>query len=347
MCTKFVGRLCLPLLVMAVACLLVCAPWSHGQEIGNFTGGDPGEGLDLDGEFVYAVNIGAPSDDVWTVNGVDFTSDDATDGFEAIWTNEIRDGSWAQPIYGTSDSDLALEDVMSTILWANTGDGGGDPLDIEMDVQAGTSYKLQMMFTESCCNRAFNVSVEDEIIAEEFAIHENHLEWDGVGNWNIASREDGVLITYEFVANDNTLNIALGGEASWPDHPDNNGHMSALTLEVGGGTALQPGDANMDLKFDQLDLVQVQIAAKYLTGQAATWGEGDWDRAPGGSPGSPPPGDGLFNQLDIIAALNAGKYLTGPYAAIGPVELRVTPRPRSSTTPPTAKWRWTRRQASS
>ena len=46
------------------------------------------------------------------------------------------------------------------------------------------------------------------------------------------------------------------------------------------GAVLQPGDSNMDYKFDQLDLVQVQIAAKYLTGQVATWGEGDWNGAP-------------------------------------------------------------------
>ena len=60
----------------------------------------------------------------------------------------------------------------------------------------------------------------------------------------------------------------------------------------GGGTLLFPGDSDQNLRFDQLDLVQVQIAAKYLTGQAATWGEGDWNAAPGGKPGSPPPGDG-------------------------------------------------------
>ena len=97
-----------------------------------------------------------------------------------------------------------------------------------------------------------------------------------------------------------------------------NGSQTPLTL-AGGGPAeprLQAGDANMDLKFDQLDLVQVQIAAKYLTGQTATWGEGDWNGAPGGSVGSPPTGDGLFDQLDIIAALNADVYLKGPYAAI-------------------------------
>ena len=79
---------------------------------------------------------------------------------------------------------------------------------------------------------------------------------------------------------------------------------------------LQSGDADQDLDFDQLDLVKVQVANKYLTGHAATWGEGDWNGAPGGSPGNPPVGDGLFDQFDIIAANIAGVYLQGPYAAI-------------------------------
>ena len=81
-------------------------------------------------------------------------------------------------------------------------------------------------------------------------------------------------------------------------------------------TQLLAGDADQDLDFDQLDLVQVQVANKYLTGEVATWGEGDWDGAPGGSPGNPPAGDGQFNQFDIIAAQQGAAYLTGPYAAI-------------------------------
>jgi hypothetical protein len=76
-----------------------------------------------------------------------------------------------------------------------------------------------------------------------------------------------------------------------------------------------PGDANQDLSFDQLDLVQVLQANKYMTGEAATWGQGDWNGAPGGEPGSPPAGDGVFDQLDVIAALGTGLYLAGPYAA--------------------------------
>ena len=92
--------------------------------------------------------------------------------------------------------------------------------------------------------------------------------------------------------------------------------LGVLTLEQVGGRVLQAGDADMDSDFDQLDLVQVQLAGKYLTLQPATWGEGDWNGAPGGEPGAPPPGDGRFDQLDIVAALIGGVYLTGPYAAV-------------------------------
>ena len=85
---------------------------------------------------------------------------------------------------------------------------------------------------------------------------------------------------------------------------------------IGVPIVLQAGDADQDMDFDQLDLVKVQIAAKYLTGQPATWGDGDWNGAPGGASGNPPLGNGLFDQLDIIAALSNGLYLAGPYGAL-------------------------------
>ena len=103
--------------------------------------------------------------------------------------------------------------------------------------------------------------------------------------------------------------------------PANGYHVGFLVKPPEGAIAagiLRAGDADQDLDFDQLDLILVQQGAKYLTGQTATWGEGDWNGAPGGVPGSPPSGDGRFDQLDIIAALAGGVYLTGPYAAIGP-----------------------------
>jgi len=48
------------------------------------------------------------------------------------------------------------------------------------------------------------------------------------------------------------------------------------------------------------DIVQVLQQAKYLTGQPATWEEGDWT------------GDGVFDQFDIVAALQTDDYLRGP-----------------------------------
>ncbi len=105
------------------------------------------------------------------------------------------------------------------------------------------------------------------------------------------------------------------------DKPRGNDHLAIAgfqLLSASGEPRLMPGDADQDFDFDQLDLVKVQIAAKYLTGQAATWGEGDWDGAPGGTAGNPPQGDGQFNQLDIIGALSVGVYLTGPYHAVQP-----------------------------
>ena len=92
-------------------------------------------------------------------------------------------------------------------------------------------------------------------------------------------------------------------------------HVSFTALAA---APLQAGDADHDLDFDQFDLIQVQQAAKYLTGDPATWGEGDWDGAPGGSPGNPPAGNGLFDQFDVIAAQQGAFYLNGPYATLSP-----------------------------
>jgi hypothetical protein len=83
-----------------------------------------------------------------------------------------------------------------------------------------------------------------------------------------------------------------------------------------GVAELKPGDASRDLNFDQLDLVQVLQANRYLTGEPATWGEGDWNGGPGGWWGSPPVGDGVFDQKDIVAALQGGSYSSSEEAAL-------------------------------
>jgi hypothetical protein len=111
-----------------------------------------------------------------------------------------------------------------------------------------------------------------------------------------------------FIVNESNF---LGGELDLQP-----GRILVMNGANGVGAALQAGDADQDLDFDQFDLIRVQQAAKYLTGSPATWGQGDWNGAPGGSKGSPPPGNGFFDQLDIVAALAPAHYLKGPYAAL-------------------------------
>ena len=60
---------------------------------------------------------------------------------------------------------------------------------------------------------------------------------------------------------------------------------------------LQVGDANQNGSFDQADVIQVLHAGKYLTGEPATFAEGDWN------------GDGVFSPLDIVAALATGTHV--------------------------------------
>ncbi len=115
----------------------------------------------------------------------------------------------------------------------------------------------------------------------------------------------------EFVRNDlSALGALLGG--------GNAGAVDLVYISAEPSTPLQAGDANMDFEFNQFDLVQVQQAAKYLTGEPANWGEGDWNGAPGGSSDDPPAGDGVFDNIDIVAALQTGNYMQGSYAALTP-----------------------------
>lgn len=98
--------------------------------------------------------------------------------------------------------------------------------------------------------------------------------------------------------------------------------LSVLVFSAGTVVAqpLDAGDANKDYLFNQEDIIMALGAGKYLTGQSATWSEGDWNGAPGGSAASPPTGDNLFNQLDLIAALNAGNYSPGlPFYSTSPL----------------------------
>ena len=203
--------------------------------------------------------------------------------------------------------------------------GGGAvsdrPFDELSDFPPDSADELTEFKTSECCQGfALRDATSGEYLLQAFSTGENdgkarpedpawRADWETV----TISKED--LAPY---ANNNQpyqIDIYDSYSGGW-------GWIGFDTVRIPSSSneepRLQAGDSDQDLDFDQLDLVKVQVAAKYLTGQQATWGEGDWNAAPGGAVGAPPAGDGRFDQLDVIAALNNGLYLTGPYAAIPP-----------------------------
>ena len=144
--------------------------------------------------------------------------------------------------------------------------------------------------------------------------------FSNVGNREVGKLEENPTATIGSTSNYNDgTSSTFGAGNSWQGGTMTQDFSTLRSVVANGGPPqLQAGDANQDLSFDQLDIVAVQIAAKYLTGQSATWGEGDWNGAPGGSVGSPPAGDGLFNQIDIVSAQQNALYLAGPYGALKP-----------------------------
>jgi hypothetical protein len=187
--------------------------------IGQYTGGDPGEGLDLEGNFAYAINVGGPGA---TVGGVVFT--DGTEagmaggssaGAAITDANEIPD--WHTAAYGDSAADDGLEQVARSIRW-NTPPG----LAIDLEVTPGQEYKVQMIFAETCCDRGFDIRVEDELLVDNFNVQ--------VTQGGINNSTAGAVYSYNVIAGDDVLNIALGG--SNPLAPDNNPILNGLTLEI-------------------------------------------------------------------------------------------------------------------
>lgn len=287
----------------------------------------------LDGELVEVEytsggegHTGAPTDYALDFPGFDedFVAVPPTEElFEEItltaWVNGIPTGDWSAMISarGNTPSPIYFGFHSSTInltyVW---NDNSSETYSWESDVAIAedewTFVALTITPDEATVYAGIPGGALDSNVNEiDHFAQENFTEWH-FGEDNCCGAERNFMGLMDDIS---MWNEALSEEqlASLFD-----GSETPLTLAGlgGGGPALQAGDADMDLDFDQLDLVQVQIANKYLSREPATWGEGDWDGAPGGSPGSPPPGDGAFNQLDIIAALSSGVYLKGPYAAL-------------------------------
>ena len=179
-----------------------------------FTGAAPGQGLDLQGSFLYAVNLGgngAPG----LIGDANFTAD--TVSGVAITTpggalNTID--TWGNPDFGATTNGLRLKQVMSSIRW--TAAPGIFTVNLN-GLQIGTSYRLQLLFIESLDNRIFDVIVNDATIDPNFRL----LDYGPLGT--------PIVIPYVFTATSTNALIQLDGGVGGDD---NNPMMSGFTLKT-------------------------------------------------------------------------------------------------------------------
>jgi len=198
------------------------APHSGTTTLGAFTGGEVGEGLDLDGTFLYAVNVGGP--DTPTIRDVTFDSNNTgaapyaidTPPGVGIWALNHIPGWYATVDYGAAPEDDALESMMDDIRWSNNPDTVSVVLE---ELTVGQAYKLQLLFDEAATapNRSFDVFVEGQL---------------AIDNLNTGTSLDGtgVVMTHEFVATDDTLTVVLDGTRG--NTSDLNPILQGFTLEV-------------------------------------------------------------------------------------------------------------------
>jgi hypothetical protein len=282
-------------------------------EIGTFTGGDPDDGLDFQGAFVHAVDVGG-------LGGVVVGDVEFTDGSEAgvaagdspgvfiTDANEILD--WHVADYGGSNNDDELELVMQSIRWSEP-----PGLEIDLDVEPG-SYQVQLLFAESCCDRGFDIRVEGELAVNNFNVQ---VLQEGINN-----PVNGVFFRDTVSVTDGVLNIALGGVNEWAS--DNNPILNGITVEL-LGPATADGDFNGDGVLDAADIDALSAAVRAGANDPAfdVTGDGlvnqadrsEWVNTLRGTYFGDANLDGEFSSTDFVAVFQAGKFETGTAASWG------------------------------
>lgn len=169
--------------------------------------------LDFAGDFVYAINFDASGMGP-TIGDATFTN--APLGGVAPGMNISGFNATANALLNfpaSSAQDSALASVMSSLVWALAISPGA----ITLDVEAGNTYRLQLMFGDRWADpRDFSVFAEGNLIANT-----DDPIW-------VRSRSQGYAMSTDITASDSQLNLDfLRGSAG-----DTNYYISALTVEL-------------------------------------------------------------------------------------------------------------------
>jgi len=191
--------------------LIVEATEATRTSVGLFYGGDDNEGLDVRGEFVYAINYSGEGGGV--VGDATFTPDNI-EGTSVVAQNDVP--NWHLLNLGDSVSDNYLEKIVESIRWSTPKPGITITLD---DLEIGHAYRLQLLFTK-LNDGGFDITIEDVLVVDEFS--PRHIQGKPKHD------QLGVVITHDFVAKDESLNLFLGGKTAYKDSSPT---ISGLMLE--------------------------------------------------------------------------------------------------------------------
>ncbi len=176
--------------------------------------------LDFSGDMIYAINFNGSGSQI--IEDASFVNVNASGGGSPAGVTVTNFNSLAlwggASNLGTSADNNTLENIMRGLIWSNGLDPGG----IQLPVTSGGNYRLQLMFSEGCCNnRHYDIDVEDKLSDTVAGISVGGTVWQ-------SSATQGYAWSTEFIATDNLLDI----EFSRNPPGDTNYHISGLTLEL-------------------------------------------------------------------------------------------------------------------
>ncbi len=257
--------------------LLFSSPslWAASATIQQFTGADPGEGLDLEGTFIYAIGIGPETEDPGQAGDAYFTTDQIP-GVEVVAVNSILSWHTMSETFAETDADKTIATVLKSIRWSPNP---SKPQITLSGLVKGAKYKLQLLFAEDCCaGRGFDVYVDGVLIADEFQAATYQVKNDHV----LASA--GAVISYEFIGTKDTVTVVLDGTTATSNSiTDRNPIINGLTLEQ----EESPGDSDNDGLPDSWETLYF--------GNLSQSGSDDFDH------------DGLTNAEELLSGTHPGK----------------------------------------
>lgn len=281
-------------------------PGQEGSEVRSLT--------NVNGTLFFTANDGRSGRELWKSDGTESGT---------VLVKDIRPGSSAAAPSSLTNANgtlffIADDGTSGAQLWKSDGTESGTALVIDMGGGGSEIHSLAGVNGTLFFNVALVLWRSDGTPAATFPLKSNSdfpassltnvngmLFFSAHGIWQSDGTKSGTVRTRDILPDvPGTYPRSLTNVNGTLFFTDDDGlHGRELwVLREDLSDPLAAGDADRNLQFDQQDIAQVLQGAKYLTGEPATWEQGDWNS------------DGVFNQLDVIAALQTGNFLQGPYA---------------------------------